>query len=84
MRFAGEMLKSFPVGSMPEAEDYMLRVRGIDIAKPAYYESKPAGIMLDPSQLDLTVPEMTPGPYLPGQDLMRDKHILLNPGSGIS
>ena len=57
MRFAGEMLKSFPVGSMPEAEDYMLRIRGIDITNP-YYESKPGGIKLDPSELDMTVPEM--------------------------
>tara|TARA_B100001057_G_C22432214_1_gene787918 strand:+ start:39 stop:467 length:429 start_codon:yes stop_codon:yes gene_type:complete len=34
--------------------------------------------------LDLSVPEMAPGPYFPGQELMRDKYIREQPGSGIS
>ena len=35
--------------------------------------------------LDLTTPEMEPGPgYFPGKDLMRDKYIRQNPGSGIT
>ena len=29
-------------------------------------------------------PEMTPGPYYPGQDLMRDKYIRHNPKSGVA
>ena len=41
-------------------------------------------IKLDPSSLDLTVPEMSPGTFMPGQDLMRDKYIRQFPGSGIS
>ena len=78
-------MSGFPAeGGMPAAQDYMKRIEGIDISKPAYFKSKPGGIMLDPSQLDLTVPEMKPGPYLPGQDLRRDKYIQFNPGSGIS
>ena len=85
MRFAGQFMSGFPAaGGMPAAEDYMKRIRGIDISKPAYYESKPGGVGLDPSKLDLTVPEMRPGPYMPGQDLMRDEYIRQNPGSGIA
>ena len=34
--------------------------------------------------LDTTTPEMTPGPYFPGQDLMRDKYIRQEPGSGVT
>ena len=41
-------------------------------------------IKLDPSSLDLTVPEMQGAPYYPGQDLMRDKYITNFPQSGIS
>jgi len=41
-------------------------------------------IKLDPSSLDLSVPEMEPGPFVPGQDLMRDKHIRQNYGSGVA
>ena len=41
-------------------------------------------IKLDPSTLDLTVPEMDPGPYVPGQDLIRDKYIRQYYGSGIT
>ena len=36
------------------------------------------------TDLDLTVPEMAPGPYYPGQGLDRDKYILHDPRSGIS
>ena len=36
------------------------------------------------SDLDLTVPEMLPGPYYPGQDLDRNHYILHDPRSGIS
>jgi len=35
--------------------------------------------------LDLTTPEMEPGPgFFPGKDLMRDKYIRQEPGSGIT
>ena len=34
--------------------------------------------------LDLSVPEMAPGPYYPGQDLMRDKYIRKQPSSGVT
>ena len=34
--------------------------------------------------LDTTTPEMTPAPYFPGQDLMRDKYIRQEPGSGVT
>ena len=34
--------------------------------------------------LDLTVPEMKPGPYYPGQGIMRDQYILHDPRSGIA
>ena len=51
---------------------------------PRIIKSNPAPSSMDPSSLDMTVPEMAPGPYVPGQDLLRDKHILHNPGSGIA
>ena len=35
-------------------------------------------------ELDRNTPEMKPGPYFPGQDLMRDKYIREEPGSGIT
>lgn len=34
--------------------------------------------------LDQSAPEMAPGPYYPGQDLMRDKYIRKQPGSGVT
>ena len=39
---------------------------------------------VDAGALDLSVPEMAPAPYFPGQDLMRDKYIRKQPGSGIT
>ena len=36
------------------------------------------------NELDLTTPEMKPGPYFPGQGLMRDKYIREEPGSGVT
>ena len=47
-------------------------------------QQDPAPYSIDPSQLDMTVPEMRRGPYYPGQDLMRDRHIKFNPASGVS
>jgi len=41
-------------------------------------------IKLDPNSLDYSVPEMRPGKFYFGQDLMRDKYIRQNYGSGIS
>ena len=39
---------------------------------------------LDAGMLDPSVPEMAPAPYFPGQDLMRDKYIRQEPGSGVT
>ena len=39
---------------------------------------------VDAGTLDLSVPEMAPTPYYPGQDLMRDKYIRQEPGSGVT
>ena len=57
-----------------------------EIFKRSYdmLQDKTPGIPLDPALLDYTVPEMQRAPYYPGQDLMRDRHIKLNPGSGIT
>jgi hypothetical protein len=78
MRFANlEMLQMLEDAKDPGQKAWDYGQQQID-ARPT-----PA-IKLDPSTLDMTVPEMTPGPYLPGQDLMRDKYIRESFGSGIS
>ncbi len=47
-------------------------------------EERPLAPSFGAEDLDLTVPEMKPGPYYPGQDIMRDKYIIHNPRSGIA
>ena len=47
-------------------------------------KEKPPAPSFGAETLDLTTPEMKPGPYVPGQDLMRDKYIRQEPGSGIT
>jgi len=64
---------------------------GIDLdtalpgSRRSYEESqnKPAAPSFNADDLEMT-PEMTPGQYYPGQDLMRDKYIRKNPKSGIT
>ena len=64
---------------------------GIDLdtalpgSRRSYEESqnKPAAPSFNADDLEMT-PEMEPGPYFSGQDLMRDKYIRQYPGSGIS
>jgi hypothetical protein len=64
---------------------------GIDLdtalpgSKRSYEETQnmPAAPSFNADDLEMT-PEMVPGPYFPGQDLMRDKYIRQNPGSGIT
>ena len=62
---------------------------GLDTALPGSKRSyqdainKPDAPTLDAGDLEAT-PEMRPGPYFPGQDLMRDKYIRENPGSGVA
>ena len=52
-----------------------------EMIKEQYENPSPS---IDPDSLDLTVPGMAPGPYFPGQDLMRDKYIREQPRSGIA
>ena len=47
-------------------------------------KEKPPAPSFGAETLDMSTPEMAPGPYFPGQDLMRDKYIRQNPGSGIT
>ena len=71
MRMAG---KAFNLSELPQSEPEF---------KEVIIQQTPA-IELDPSTLDMTVPEMRPGPYIPGQDSMRDKYILHDPRSGVA
>ena len=64
---------------------------GIDLdtalpgSRRSYEESQnmPAAPSFNADDLEMT-PEMAPGPYYPGQDLIRDKYIRQNPRSGIT
>jgi|TARA_Y100000289_G_scaffold25815_1_gene25235 hypothetical protein len=78
MRFAGDFILP-PPGVDPITE-------GDKRQRESYrmMQQNPAPYSIDPSQLDMTVPEMRPTPYYPGQDLIRDKYIKFNPGSGIA
>ena len=78
MRFAGDLIEQYTEDSAVSPGKKGLR-EIIEMMQP-----NRAPYSFDPSQLDMTVPEMRPGPFYPGQDLMRDKHILFNPGSGVS
>ena len=54
-----------------------------DYLTPTPVEQKPVLPSFNAEDLE-TTPEMKPGPYVPGQDLMRDKYIRQNPGSGVA
>ena len=60
----------------------MMRFAG-DYLAPTPVEQKPVLPSFNPEDLEVT-PEMTPGPYYPGQDLQRDKYIRHNPKSGVA
>ena len=72
MRMAGE---AFNLSELPQSEPEFKEV--------IILQQEPT-IQVDPSTLDLTVPEMRPGPYFPGQDILRDKYILNDSRSGIT
>ena len=58
-------------------------LRFVDLEVPQGKEKPPAP-SFGAETLDMGTPEMAPGPYFPGQDLMRDKYIRQEPGSGIT
>ena len=72
MRMAGE---AFNLNELPQSEPEFKEV--------IILQQEPT-IQLDPSTLDMTVPEMKPGPYIPGLDLLRDRYILHDARSGIT
>ena len=78
MRFAGDFIERY-------TGDAQMSPGGIESRKSfERMQQDPAESSFDPSQMDFNYPEMRPGPYYPGQDVMRDQHILLNPASGVS
>tara|TARA_B100000085_G_scaffold11011_1_gene9495 strand:+ start:124 stop:387 length:264 start_codon:yes stop_codon:yes gene_type:complete len=78
MRFAGDLIEQYTGDSFVSPGQRDSR-RSFEMQ-----QQNPAQYFLDPNQLDMSVPEMRPGPFYPGQDLMRDQHIKFNPASGIS
>tara|TARA_R100001163_G_C5018642_1_gene162098 strand:+ start:150 stop:389 length:240 start_codon:yes stop_codon:yes gene_type:complete len=79
MRFAGQLIEQYTgdsqmsPGGLRSRESFRRRMQ-----KPQTPYS------IDPGSLEMT-PEMTPPTdFFPGQDLMRDQYILLNPRSGIT
>lgn len=79
MRFAGDFIE-------PYTGDYQMSPGGTwarDIYQ--YGQQNLPKFFFKPSQLDMTVPELqfAPGPFNPGQDLLRDRYILHSPASGI-
>ena len=59
-----------------------MRFAGDHLA-PTPVEQKPVLPSFNAEDLEVT-PEMTPGPYYPGQDLDRDKYIRHSPRSGVA
>ena len=78
MRFAGDLInQGNPNDTIsPESADEVYRFQ-------KQLRDKPVVPSFNAEDLQMT-PEMTPGPYFSGQDLMRDKYIRQSPGSGIS
>ncbi len=72
MRFAGDSLIQDVDNSLPGSkQNYQM------------LQDKPVVPGFNSEDL-IDTPEMRPGPYFPGQDLMRDKYIRENPGSGVA
>jgi len=78
MRFAGDLInQGNPNDTIsPQSADEVYRFQ-------KQLRDKPIVPSFNAEDLQMT-PEMTPGPYFSGQDLMRDKYIRQSPGSGIS
>ena len=64
--------------------NYLLNIIEDNNRMDVQLEERPPAASFGAEDLDLTVPEMKPGPYYPGQDLMRDHYILRDPRSGIA
>ena len=77
MRFAGDLIKQGNPNDTisPQSADEVYRFQDALRNKPVL-PSFNAEDLID-------TPEMAPGPYFSGQDLMRDKYIRQNPGSGV-
>tara|TARA_Y100000992_G_scaffold284477_1_gene234641 strand:+ start:274 stop:663 length:390 start_codon:yes stop_codon:yes gene_type:complete len=65
-------------------QNYLLNIIEENNRVDVQLEERPPAASFGAEDLDLTVPEMKPGPYYPGQDIMRDQYILHNPRSGIA
>ena len=79
MRFAGQLIEQY-------TGDAQMSPGGIGSRENfrRMLKEPRSPFSLDPSTLEPT-PEMAPPPvYYPGQDLMRDRYIRFNPGSGIT
>jgi hypothetical protein len=78
MRFAGDLIRQGNPNDTisPESADEVYRFQ-------KQLRDKPIVPSFNSEDLQMT-PEMTPGPYFPGQDLMRDRYIRQNPGSGVA
>ena len=77
MRFAGDLIKQGNPNDTisPQSENEVYRFQ-------QHLRSKPVVPSFNAEDLQMT-PELTPGPYVPGQDLLRDKYIRQYPGSGV-
>ena len=65
-------------------QNYLLNIIEDNNRVDVQLEERPPAASFGAEDLDLTGPEMKPGPYYPGQDIMRDQYILHNPRSGIA
>ena len=77
MRFAGDFIERY-------TGDAQMSPGGIESRKSfERMQQDPAESSYTPGQTDYDYPEMRPGPYYPGQDVMQYQHIL-TPASGFS
>ena len=78
MRFAGDLItQGNPNDTIsPQSADEVYRFQFDQRNKPVVPGFNAEDL--------IDTPEMVPGPYFSGQDLMRDKYIRQNPGSGVA
>ena len=78
MRFAGDLLRQGNPNDTisPESADEVYRFQDM-------LRNKPVVPGFNAEDLQMT-PEMAPGKYFSGQDLMRDRYIRQDPRSGVS
>ena len=78
MRFAGDLIRQGNPNDTisPQSEDEVYRFQDM-------LRNKPVVPGFNAEDL-VDTPEMAPGKYFSGQDLMRDKYIRNNPGSGVA